>query len=95
MVTLVGQAQLLLTQNQAQEAEPLLTEAEQIARKADMRRRLAETLTAQSEQQAALGNDEKAQALWDEARGLFRMVGSPKAKQTAFWLGNNPPSDAT
>ena len=91
---LIGKARLLLTRDEPQAADAPLTEAITIARKADMRRLLAEALTARSEQQAALGDEAAARATWDDAKRLFRMVGGPQAKQTAFWLGNTPP-DAT
>ncbi|MEL6268424.1 MAG: hypothetical protein AAFR22_01310, partial [Chloroflexota bacterium] len=55
------------------------------------RRLLAEALMTSSEQQAALNNDEQARKLWEDAKRYFRMVSSPQAKQTPFWLGTNPP----
>lgn len=83
---LVSRARGHLGSNALETAQQNVTEAVQIARKADMRRVLAEALTVYSEQQAAAGQRERSRELWEEARRLHKMVGSPQAKQTPFWL---------
>lgn len=84
---LTGQAHLLLRRGQSAEAGTLLTEATALARRASMRRLLADALRAHSEQQAAVNNREQSRALWDEARRLFAMLDAPLARFQPAWLG--------
>ncbi len=55
-IALIGGSRLLLRQSDADSAEPVIAEAIQTARKADLRRLLAEAVAVFSEQQAAVGN---------------------------------------
>ncbi len=92
---LIGMARLRMKQQDPEAAGTLLSEAVPVARRADMRRLLAEALALQSEQQAAVDNQEKARALWEEAKRLYTHLRAPQAKQTPFWLGTNPPTSTT
>jgi len=83
-------ARVRLAQERPADAETLLNEAVTLARRADLRRLLAEALHAQSQQQAAVGNIERAQSLWEEARKLFSILQSPKAKIQPAWLTDTP-----
>ena len=68
------------------EAEEMLEEATYLARRADMRRQLAEALHLQSEQQAALNKTERSLSLWDEAQKLFTIMQMPQAELEPDWL---------
>jgi tetratricopeptide (TPR) repeat protein len=81
-----GLARAALRRNQPGAVTAALDEAIALARKADMRRLLAEALSVYSEQQAALQQPERSSSLWDEAQKLFRMLNSPQAKLTPAWL---------
>ena len=94
LYALNGKVRVLLRQSQAEAAATLISEAIKIGKQAEMRLLLAESLTLNSEQQAALGNLETGRDLWAEAQRLYKMVGAPEAKQTPFWLGTNPPPDS-
>jgi tetratricopeptide (TPR) repeat protein len=94
-IALIGGARLLLRQEDTSGAEPVIAEAIQTARKADLRRLLAEAVAVFSEQKAAMGDMNKARDLWTEAQRLYRMVGGPQARQTPFWLGTDPPDEPT
>lgn len=83
-----GLGQLALRQGQPAAAASTLEEAINLARKADMRRLLAEAMSAASEQQAMLGHVERSAALWDEALKLFTMLHAPQAKTRPAWLEN-------
>jgi tetratricopeptide (TPR) repeat protein len=83
---LIGQARLALLDGQPQEADDLLEEAIQLARRADMRRQLAEALQVHSEQQAALNETARSLTLWDEAQKLFTMLQMPQASLEPEWL---------
>lgn len=81
-----GLARTALKQDQPGAVTAALDEAIGMARKADMRRLLAEALSVYSEQQAALQQPERSSSLWDEAQKLFRMLNSPQAKLQPAWL---------
>jgi tetratricopeptide (TPR) repeat protein len=87
---LIGQARLALIDIQPQEADDLLEEAIQLARRADMRRQLAEALQVHSEQQAALNETERSLTLWDEAQKLFTILQMPQADLEPEWLKDQP-----
>lgn len=83
---LTGLTRAALHRGQADEAATLINEAMMLARKADMRLLLAESLSAASEQQAALQERERAAASWQEARKLFTMLHAPQGKTQPAWL---------
>lgn len=83
---LVGRARAAIQQGQPESASGWLSEATMLARKADMRLLLAESLSATSEQQAALQEREQAITLWEEARKLFTMLHAPQGKTQPAWL---------
>lgn len=83
---LLTQAHLALHNQQPLEAGGLLEEATTLARRADMRRQLAEALHLQSEQQAALNKTDRSHSLWDEAQKLFTMMQMPQAEREPDWL---------
>lgn len=85
-----AKARLMIHESQPAEAAPLLSESTAIARRADLRHRLTDSLTLTSEMQAAAGDRDAARDTWDEAHKLLTMIGSPQAKQNPFWL--NPPT---
>lgn len=87
---LIGQARLALIDDQPQEADDMLEEAIQLARRADMRRQLAEALQVHSEQQAALNETERSLTLWDEAQKLFTILQMPQAELEPEWLKDQP-----
>ncbi len=87
---LVGQARLALHDDEPQEADEMLQEAIQLARRADMRRQLAEALQVQSEQQAALNDTARSLTLWDEAQKLFSILQMPQAELEPEWLKDHP-----
>jgi len=86
--SLTGLARVALLGKQPQDVTAALDEAISLARKADMRRLLAEALSIYSEQQAALVQPERAASLWEEAHKLFHMLHSPLAKLQPAWLAN-------
>jgi tetratricopeptide (TPR) repeat protein len=83
---LIGQARLALLDEQPQEADDMLEEATHLARRADMRRQLAEALQVYSEQQAALDHTDRSLTLWDEAQKLFTIMQMPQADLEPEWL---------
>ncbi|PJF41115.1 MAG: hypothetical protein CUN54_02755 [Phototrophicales bacterium] len=85
---LCGLAHLAMKRDAPQDADALLVEAIDLARKADMRRLLAEALTLRSEQQAALHHTDEAQATWEEAQNLFRILHAPQADLKPQWLNH-------
>lgn len=91
---LVNKARLRLAQQRPDDAGAIVQEATALASRGDARRLLAEGLAVRSEQQAAVGDMDAARKTWDEAKRLLTIVQSPAAKQTPFWLGNNPPTEA-
>ena len=66
--------------------ELLLYEAIALARRADMRRLLAEALGIFSEQQAKQNQPERSKSLWEEAQKLFNMLRAPQGKTEPGWL---------
>ncbi|MBI5670776.1 MAG: tetratricopeptide repeat protein [Chloroflexi bacterium] len=83
---LIGQGRVALKREQAGLAVALLEEAVSLARKADMRRLLAEALSALSEAQALAGQPERAAMLWDEAQKWLTMLHMPQAKTQPAWM---------
>jgi tetratricopeptide (TPR) repeat protein len=84
--SLTGLGRVALAQDQAASADAALQEAITLARRADMRRFLADGLRVQSQQQAALDQPEKSSALWEEAQKLFKMLHTPEGKMRPAWL---------
>jgi tetratricopeptide (TPR) repeat protein len=84
--SLAGLARAALLRGQPEDITPALDEAISLARKADMRRLLAETLTVYSEQQAALHQLDRAATLWEDARKIFHGLHHPQAKLQPAWL---------
>lgn len=85
---LTGQARVALLRGQAEESGKMLDQAVTQARRADMRRLLAEALRTQSEQQAAINQPERSLALWDEAKKLFSLLHTPISPLQPQWLKN-------
>ena len=83
-----AQAKHLLRAEQPQQAEPLLREAVGLARKHELRRVLADLLSLQNEQRAALDQPDAAAELWNEAQRLFARLGMPQAKMQPNWLAD-------
>jgi hypothetical protein len=81
-------ARLTVLQGQPESARPLLEEAQVLARRSDQRRLLAEALSVQSEQRAALGQEAEAAAAWDEAQRAYAVLHMPQAKLHPAWLGD-------
>lgn len=86
---LTGQARLAIKREQPAAAETALTEAITLARRADMRRLLADALAVRSEQQAALNQPDQSAATWNEAHKLFAMLHATRAQFQPPWLNNN------
>ncbi len=63
-----------------------INEATLLARKIENRRLLAEALSLQSQQQAALDQQTAALAAWDEAQRLYKMLHMPQGKTQPAWL---------
>ncbi len=83
---LIGTGRVYLKRKQPQQAETALNEALALARSADLRRLVAEALSAHSQQQAAVNNPERSLALWEEARKVFGILQNPKANHLPAWL---------
>lgn len=83
---LVGQALIAIARGTPAAADAPLDEAIALARHADLRRALAEALSARSRQQAAAGASDAAAAAWDEASRLYGRLNMPQAKQPPAWL---------
>jgi tetratricopeptide (TPR) repeat protein len=83
---LIGLARLALVDSDFQQCADMLEEAIQLARRADMRRQLAEALQIHSEQQAALNETERSLSLWDEAHRLYSLLQMPQAELEPDWL---------
>lgn len=83
---LIGQGRLCLKRGQLEAAGTLLDEAVTLARKADLRRLQAEALGWFSEQQAAVGQPERAAALWEDALRLWTLLHAPPARVQPGWL---------
>ncbi len=89
---LTGLGRAALLAGTAHEALIHLDEAVQLARKADMRRLLAEALSASSEAQAALGSSDLAASLWHEALKFYTILNAPQRQQLPAWLNAGTPS---
>jgi tetratricopeptide (TPR) repeat protein len=87
---LIGLARLVLANAEFQQCADYLQEAIQLARRADMRRQLAEALQIHSEQQAALNETERSLSLWDEAQKLYDILQMPQANLEPDWLKDQP-----
>lgn len=87
---LIGQARMALHDDQPHTADDLLQEAIHLARRADMRRQLAEALQIYSEQQAVLNQIDRSVSLWDEAQKLFNILQMPQADLEPTWLKDQP-----
>ncbi len=83
---LIGLSRAAVKDDQPDKATASLEEAVGLARRADMRRPLAEALSLYSQQQAALGQMERSAALWTEAQRLFHVLHSPQAELKPVWL---------
>jgi tetratricopeptide (TPR) repeat protein len=83
---LTGLGRAALLQPAAGDALTRLDEAVQLARKADMRRLLADALSVSSAAHAALGNGELAVNLWSEALKFYTILNAPQRLQQPSWL---------
>lgn len=83
---LTARARIALVRGQVEESGTMLTQAVTQARRADMRRLLAEALRTHSEQQAAMNQPEQSLALWDEAQKLFKLLHTPITQLQPQWL---------
>ncbi|MBK8031069.1 MAG: tetratricopeptide repeat protein [Chloroflexi bacterium] len=83
---LTGLAQVALGRHDPVLADTYLHEAITLARKNDLRRLLAEALTARSRQQAMTDHPAEAAASWDEAHKLYTMLHMPQGKIQPAWL---------
>lgn len=81
-----GLALIAIKRGQPADAEGMLAEAINLARRADLRRVLAEALAIRSQQQAALGQFAEAAATWDEAARHYHALHMPQAKLKPAWL---------
>lgn len=89
---LTGLGRAALLQGTPGDALISLDEAVMLARKADMRRLLADALSASSEAQAALGSSERATTLWKEALKLYTILNAPQRQRPPAWLDTLMPS---
>lgn len=80
------QGRLAMLRARPEDATVLLEEAIFLARRADLRRYLAEALSLRSEHLAALGQPDDADAHWTEARKFFTMLRMPQSKLEPGWL---------
>ncbi|HLU08928.1 MAG TPA: tetratricopeptide repeat protein [Oceanobacillus sp.] len=83
---LTATALLAVQQGKPADAEAPLNEAIALARRAEMRRWLADALSVRSQQQALLQQMEQANAAWEEAARLYGMLRMPQAKYAPAWL---------
>jgi len=86
IAALTGLAQVALGRHDPALADTYLTEALMLARKNDLRRLLAEALSARSRQQSMTEHPVEAAATWDEAHKLYVMLHMPQAKIQPAWL---------
>ncbi len=84
--SLTGLGRLALQRSTPESATTLLDEATGLARRADMRRLLAEALSVYSEQQAKVNQRERSEALWDEAQKLYNVLRLSQSKLRPAWL---------
>jgi tetratricopeptide (TPR) repeat protein len=83
---LCGQAKLAIREGKAGDSAEQINEAVQLARRADLRRLLAEALSLRAEGQALSGQREEAVRAWSEAQKLFTMLQAPQARMQPSWL---------
>ncbi|MBL8157012.1 MAG: hypothetical protein JNM70_22755, partial [Anaerolineae bacterium] len=83
---LCGLANLAVREGKAGESGGQINEAVQLARRADLRRLLAEALSLRAEAQAAGGHREEAARAWSEAQKLYAMLQAPQARMQPSWL---------
>jgi tetratricopeptide (TPR) repeat protein len=81
-----GLGHLALERNDFAEAERQFAEVITLARRANMRRLLAEALKLRSRVEAAQGLDNRAEKSWEEAQKLFTILHAPQAKEQPAWL---------
>jgi tetratricopeptide (TPR) repeat protein len=81
-----GNARVALKRGEIKAAGDLLHEAVTMARRADMRRLLAEGLMLQSQYHAATGSYEQAAELWQEAKKLYTILHASQAYRNPDWL---------
>lgn len=74
-------------------ALPQIDEALQIARRADLRRWVAEALALRADAQAAAGDEAAARATWAEASGLYTRLRMPQGKKQPAWMGKEVTSN--
>lgn len=79
-------AQSALRDKQGRPQDAPADEAVTLARRHELRRLLADALTAQSQRDAALGDLPAARAAWDEAVRLYTALKMPQARFTPGWL---------
>ncbi len=72
----------------------LIDEALNTARRADLRRWVAEALALRAEALAAGGDLDAARTTWDEAAGIFNRLRMPQGKKQPAWLAKAAQNDA-
>ncbi|MFN8372911.1 MAG: tetratricopeptide repeat protein [Anaerolineae bacterium] len=87
---LLGLARAAMQRKEYAEAGEMLNEAVSLARRTDIRFLLALTLEAYSEQQASVGQNERALSLWNEAQKLFGVMHNPRTGSQPGWLNGAP-----
>lgn len=85
-----GKARIALQQQDLFNVSDLLNQAAVMARKADMRRLLAEALTLQSQYQSLVGQPVRAAELWQEAKRLYTILHASQAYWKPGWLEDKP-----
>jgi tetratricopeptide (TPR) repeat protein len=85
---LTGLGLLALRRQDTAAAAPLLDEAVALARRLDLRRWLADALSARSEAAAALGQPQAAASFWEEAARYYNMLRMLQGKRSPTWLPN-------
>jgi tetratricopeptide (TPR) repeat protein len=83
---LCGLAKSAIREGQADGSGEQINEAVQLARRADLRRLLAEALSLRAEMQALSGQRDEASRAWSEAQKLFAMLQAPQARMLPSWL---------
>ncbi len=87
---LMGQARIALIAENLQFAGTLIDEAIGLARRAELRRLLADLLYLRSQQQERIGSRQTSAAAWEEAHRLYTMLHMPQAKLQPAWLTETP-----
>ena len=85
---LIGQC--ALRERQGRPADAPAEEAVALARRHELRRLLADALTAHSQRDAALGQPDAARAAWDEAVRIYGALKMPQARLHPGWLAVKP-----